>query len=108
MQMTNEAAAPTPTASAEKKLSIDDPVAAEDLAKFSELQNARMQVAERVLDLEQEKIRTLRAASNIDTERQRLFEKVLLDRGLPPTAPVEIDAKTGKISLVAPPQPAQS
>lgn len=84
----------------ENKLSVQDPVSAEDLAKLGEIQGTRLQVAERLLELEQEKIRVLRAASNIDTERQRIFEKVLTERGLPPNAPVEIDAKTGKISLV--------
>ncbi len=83
-----------------KKLSIEDPVSPGDLARFGELQMARGQIAERLLELKQEEIRTLRAASNVDTERQRLFEKVLMERGLPPTAPVEIDAKTGTVKLV--------
>lgn len=94
----------------EKKLTVSDPVSTEDLARFGELQMARGQIAERLLELEQEKIRTLRAASNIDTERQRLFEKVLIERGLPPTATVEIEAKTGSIKLIegfAPREPAE-
>ena len=89
----------------EKKLTLDDPVDADTLTKFSDLQSARLQAAERLLDLEQEKIRTLRAASNIDTERQRLFEAVLMSRGLPPNAPVEIDAKTGKVTPLPVPGP---
>jgi len=90
-------AAPAPEA---KKLSPDDPVDAETLAKFGQLQTARMQCAERLLDLEQEKVRTLRAAASIDAERQRIFESILTNRGLAPNFPVEIDAKTGKITPV--------
>lgn len=93
------------TASQATKLTINDPVDAETLKSFGELQAARGQMSERLLDLEMEKVRTLRAASNIDSERQRLFEKVLMDRGLPPNAPVEIDAKTGKITMITPPAP---
>lgn len=83
-----------------KKLTVADPVTAEDLARFSELQAARIQIAERGLDLEQEKVRILRAASSVDTERQRLFEKILMERGLPPNAPIEVDGKSGLIKLV--------
>lgn len=93
----NSAAVPTDTT---RKLNISDPVEPETLAKFGELQAARLQAAERLLDLEQERIRTLRAASNIDNERQRLFEALLISRGLAPNAPVEIDAKTGRITQV--------
>lgn len=95
--MSNET---TTEATETKRLTIEDPVSPEDLARFSELQRARAQVADRVLELEEEKVRTLRAAANINNERQRLFEKVLIERGLPPTAPVEIEAATGKINLV--------
>lgn len=89
------------------KKSVSDPVSPEDLARLAELQSARVQVAERMLDLEQEKVRTLRAASNIDTERQRLFERLLMERGLPPNAPVEIEAKTGVIKVLEVPAAAQ-
>lgn len=85
---------------AEAKLTINDPIDAETLQKFSQLQMSRVQVAERLLDLEQEKVRTMRAAAQIDTERQRLFETVLVARGLPPNFPVEIDAKTGLMKAV--------
>jgi hypothetical protein len=81
----------------ESKLTINDPVDQETLTKFSQLQTARLQLSERLLDLEMEKVRTIRAATQVDTERQRLFETVLLARGLAPNAPVEVDAKTGII-----------
>lgn len=90
-----------------QKLTPEDPIDADSLKRLEELQTLRLQLAERVLDLEQEKIRTLRAASNVDAERQRLFESVLISRGLPPSHPVTIDAKTGTLTLLAPvPEPA--
>lgn len=89
----------TQTEPTEQK-TLDTPVSAEDLAKFAQLQGARLQIAERVLDLEQEKVRALRAAANIDAERQKLFEKILVERGLPPGFPVEIDSKTGTMKPV--------
>lgn len=82
------------------KLSIADPVDAETLRKFQQLQASRLQVAENLLNIEQDKIRLIRAASNIEAERQRLFEGVLLARGLPLNYPVEIDAKTGAMKPV--------
>jgi hypothetical protein len=96
MQMSTPA---NPTIS-EKKLTIDDPVEPELLAKFGQLQQARMQCAERLLDLKQEEVRVLRAAANVDAERQKIFEGLLLSRGLPPNFPVEIDAKTGKMNAI--------
>jgi hypothetical protein len=88
------------TESNQPKLSITDPVDSETLRKFQQLQASRLQVAENLLNIEQDKIRLIRAASNIETERQRLFEGVLLARGLPPNYPVEIDAKTGVMKPV--------
>jgi len=84
------------------KLTANDPLDAQTLKRFEEMQGARMQLAERILDLEQEKIKTLRAAQNVDLERQRLFETVLVSRGIPPAHPVRIDAQTGVITLVEP------
>jgi hypothetical protein len=95
-------AAPPATSS---KLTLNDPVEPETLAKFGELQTARMQACERYTDLELEKVRTLRAVASIDAERQRLFEAVLVSRGLAPNATVEIDAKTGLVKVVDPTQP---
>jgi len=85
-----------------KQLTLNDPIDPVTLKRFDELQTLRVQLADKYLDLEQEKIRVMRAASNLDVERQRLFEAVLVARGLSPTHPVEIDAKTGTIKLLAP------
>ena len=83
------------TESNQPKLTLADPVDADTLRKFQQLQSSRLQVADNLLSLEQDKIRLMRAASNIEAERQRLFEGVLLSRSLPPNYPVEIDARTG-------------
>jgi hypothetical protein len=88
------------TESNQPKLTIADPVDADTLKKFQQLQASRLQVAEHLLNLEQEKIRLMRAASNIEAERQRLFEEVLMSRGLPPNYSVEIDGKSGVIKPV--------
>jgi len=88
------------TESNQPKLTIADPVDAETLRKFQQLQSSRLQVADSLLSLEQDKIRLMRAASNIEAERQRLFEGVLISRGLPTNYPVEIDAKTGAVKPV--------
>ncbi len=91
----------------EKRLSFDTPVEPETLKRLEELQGARTQVADRLLDLEQERIRLLRAATQIDTEKQRTFESILVSRGLTPNFPVEIDAKTGVLKLLAEPPTAE-
>ena len=88
------------TESNQPKLTLADPVDVETLRKFQQLQSSRFQVAENLLSLEQDKIRLMRAASNIESERQRLFEGVLIARGLPPNYPVEIDAKTGAMKPI--------
>jgi hypothetical protein len=83
-----------------KKLTLDDPVDAETLGALGQLQQRRLQCAERLLDLEQEKIRVLRMAAGVDAERQKAFEGLLVSRGLPPNFPVNIDAETGKMSPI--------
>lgn len=85
-----------------KRLTINDPIEAEIRARFTSLHETRLQIANRNLDLELEKIRLMRAATSVDTERQKLFENVLIERGLPPNFPVEIDASTGIIKAIDP------
>ena len=87
-----------------KALTADDPIDAETLAKFAELEQHRMRLGGQVLDLRGEEVRLMVAARRLDEEKQRLFEKVLVDRGLTPTTPVEIDAETGQIRLLVPPK----
>lgn len=82
-----------------KRLTADDPVEAETLNQLRELQEARMQVAESLLDLEQERIQILAAAKRIDDQRNRVFQAILVDRGLSPNTRAEIDARSGKLIL---------
>lgn len=99
--MTTEATVTEEEVPTQKKvLTIEDPIDEETLERFKTLQGVRMQCAERLLDLEQEKVRTLRMAAGIDQDRQKVFEAQLVARGLPPNFPVEIDATTGKITPV--------
>lgn len=83
-----------------KKLTLDDPVDKQTMAQLEELEQRRLQVADRLLDLEQEKVKVLGAAHQIDQQRHRIFEKILLERGLPPNAPATIDAQTARVQLV--------
>lgn len=81
------------------KLSIKDPVEPEIIEKFRLLENARSECANNMLNLEQERVRILRVANSIDSERKKLFEAILIDRGISPAHPASIDGKTGLVKL---------
>jgi hypothetical protein len=83
-----------------KRLTIDDPIDEETRGRFYSLQDARLRTGDRLLDLELEKIKLIRSVSAIDNERQKLFERVLIERGLPPNQTVTIDSTTGKIEVI--------
>jgi len=83
-----------------QKLTVNDPISPEILAQFNELEDSHYKVANHLLSIEQERIRLLSAAHQVDLQRQRLFEKVLMERGLAPTTQVEIDSKTGTLKLL--------
>lgn len=83
-----------------KRLTVDDPVDEETRGRFSSLQDARLRTGDRLLDLELEKVKLIRSASAIDNERQKLFERVLIERGLSPSQPVTIDSTTGQIKVI--------
>lgn len=83
-----------------KRLTPEDPVDEETRARFTSLQDARLRTGDRLLDLELEKVKLIRSASVIDNERQKLFEKVLIERGLSPNQPVTIDSATGQIKVI--------
>ena len=85
-----------------RKLTPNDPVDAETLAQFSKLDSARIDLAMRLMEIEQDRVRLLSAAHTVDQQTRRLFEKVLVDRGFPPTAPIDIDPTTGQIKVRAP------
>ena len=85
------------------KLTPDDPIDAESMQHFNRLEGARYELGGQLLNIEQERVRLLAAAHTVDTQRQRLFEKVLMERGLPPTTQVEIDSTNGKLRVLIPP-----
>lgn len=88
----------------EKKLTPNDPVDLETRKRMEELASARYELGDRLLEVEQEKVKLLVAANRVDEERSRIFEKILMDRGLPPTTLVEIEAQTGIIKVLRPPE----
>lgn len=83
-----------------KRLTVEDPVDEETRSRFTSLQDARLRVGDHLLNLELEKVKLIRSASAIDNERQKLFEKILIDRGLSPSQPVTIDSATGQIKVI--------
>lgn len=85
-----------------KRLTIEDPIDPETLNKFAELEARRMHLGVQMIELETEKVKIMVVARRLEDEKQRLFEKVLVDRGLSPTTGVEIDSNTGKINLIRP------
>lgn len=84
-----------------KKLTLDDPVDPETMQKLAELHDAKNKIANHLVDLENEKVRLLVACRQIDSERNRLFERVTTERGLPPGFPVTVEAESGKITANA-------
>ena len=87
-----------------KRLTMDDPVGKETLDKLAELEGAEVNSAMQLMALEQEKVKLLAVGRRVEDERHRIFEKLLMERGLAPNSPATIDSTTGKISLVRPPQ----
>lgn len=91
---------PSPT-NGQPRLAASDPVAAEQLHRLRLLQESRLDIADRFLQLEQEKVKLLAAARRVDEEKQRVFEGILIERGLAPDATVEIDAASGSLKVVS-------
>jgi hypothetical protein len=83
-----------------KRLTVDDPVDAETRARFASIQDSRLRIGDRMLDLEMEKVKLIRSISALENERQKLFERVLIERGLSPNQPVSVDAETGQIKPI--------
>jgi hypothetical protein len=85
----------------EKQLTVENPVSREVLAEFQGIRDAQIKLAEQNLLLDREKVRILAASNKLDQQHKRLFETILVDRGLAPDTPVELDASTGKLTLTA-------
>jgi hypothetical protein len=99
MKMANETQQP------QKRLTLDDPIGKEALEKLGELEQAEVNASLQLMAIKQEEVKLLAVGRRVDDERHRIFEKLLMERGLPPNAPATIDSTTGKISLVRPPGP---
>jgi len=84
-----------------QRLTMEDPIDKETLAVFNRLEGAKYEIGLQLLELEQERVRLLASAHQVDTQRQRTFEKVLLERGLRPDAFVEVDAATGRLRVLS-------
>jgi len=98
MKMSNESNA---------KLTLEDPVGKEALDKLAELEAAEINTALQVLALRQEEVKLLAASHRIDADRQKLFQRLLIERGLAPNTAASIDPATGKITVLKQPGPPQ-
>lgn len=85
--------------SEKRRLTLDDPVPADQIKSFEELATSRAQVADNLLRLEQDKIFLLATARRIDDQHKRLFQALLTERGIAPGTPCEVDGKTGKLKF---------
>jgi hypothetical protein len=83
-------------------MTIDDPVAQETLKELMQLQDVRGHLCEKVVQLEQEKIRALAAIKRLEDQRQRVLDKILVNRGMSPNTVFEINGRTGKITIPKP------
>ena len=86
----------------EKKLTLNDPVDPETLRRLETVHSTRQQIAMQLLEMEEERVRLLVAARPLRDERNRIFEKILIERGLPPTLAIDIDLETGRLFPTAP------
>lgn len=92
----------------EKRLTANDPVPQETLTAFGHIEDAKARVALELLAMEQRKIQLLAATKKLDDQYNRLFETLLVERGLPLDAQVDIDVRNGAIKVLnQPPQPPQ-
>jgi len=88
--MSNDGQEPT-------RLTIDDPIAPEALQQLAALSNARMDLCDKNASLDQEKIAILAALKRLDDQKTKLFESLLVERGLAPDTEVTINPRTGKM-----------
>lgn len=85
-----------------KKLTVNDPVPPEVIQAFEQIERARARIALENMTLDQRKIQLLAAAKKVDEQFQKLFDSILLERGLPLNTVVEIDDKTGRLTVAKP------
>ena len=76
---------------------LTEPVGPEDLARLNGLNGARRNIADKLLQLEMEKIRILAASKRVDDEWSGLFQRLAQERGLDPTTILDINPQTGEL-----------
>lgn len=79
---------------APKRLTLEDPVDPDVLVHLDTLHEHWMDLSERHTLLEQEQIQILAALKRIDDEKHKIFEQILIERGISPDQRVQIDPKT--------------
>jgi hypothetical protein len=82
-----------------RTLTVNDPVEKEVVQQLAEMERARMQLVDRNAYLDLEKDRTLGALRGLEAQHRKIYEKILLTRGLDPTTVVQID-EDGKIEVM--------
>jgi hypothetical protein len=90
-----------------KRLTPNDPVPMDTLQAFGHIEDARVRIALEILGVEQRKVQLLAAAKKVDEQHTRLFETILVERGLSPKTRVDIDSRTGALKVLdsEPPTP---
>lgn len=76
-----------------------DPVSPDDLSRLAELDKTKTALALRLLDLENDKIRIMAASRRIEDEWGGLFRRFVEERGLDPQTRIEVNYKTGAVSV---------
>lgn len=87
------------SAESNQKKTVSDPVEQKTLSELRELDDSLTDLSRKLLEFEQEKIRLLSAAHQLEAQKQRIFEMILVERGLSPMAKVNINATTGVLEL---------
>lgn len=91
----------------ERRLTINDPVPAEVIQQFRQIQTAQADIGLEFLRLEQRKIQLLAASKKLDEQHQRIFQALLVERGVDPAMPAELDGQSGKLVLQVETRPAE-
>lgn len=84
------------------QLTPNDPVSKDTLEQLRQLRDVKGDLALKLLSLEQEKIRILASHRRVEDHLTRLFETILVERGLSPETDIEIDPQTGVLKVVSP------
>ena len=84
----------------QNRLTVNDPVSPDVLAEIKQIDMVKAGMAERNMALDQEKVTLLAARRRIDNQHSEIFNKILVERGLPSDTTIQVDLNTGRIQLV--------